>query len=296
MRFSLMVFVLSLFAAQTASAAWHDRYAGAGLRVHHVQLTGHGGDNVTALRNIAAMHEACIQHNRTIGRVSQPLPASGLPIWATAFEIDIYYASNRTLEVKKSLHHSVDPANCALDAKESTNLTWFSSAGKCDADVAKKTASGQCDSQQHAKSIALKANENSASTAEALAKIDMSKLPPDQRAKVEASLKSLNITTPTSAEPVKRVVAGHQCRLYEDVALNIQRCLAQPDPRTIANLNPFPIPPATLNGNKSGVLIEMKSLAMTLTAKVVAYSLAVSPDLFIIPSDYRLSAPTGGKP
>jgi hypothetical protein len=295
-RFSLVFFVVSLFATQTACAAWHDRYAGAGLRVHHVQLTGYGGDNVTALRNLAAIYEACTQNNRTIGRASQPLPASGLPIWATAFEIDIYYATNRTLEVKKSLHHSVDPANCSLEAKESTNLTLFSSAGKCDADVAKKTASGQCDSQQHAKSLALKANENSASTPEALAKIDMSKLPPDQRAKVEASLKSLNITVPASSEPVKLVVAGHQCRLYEDVALNIKRCLAQPNPLTIANLNPFPIPPATLNGNKSGVLIEIKSPAMTLTAKVVAYSLAVSPDLFIVPSDYILSAPTAGKP
>jgi hypothetical protein len=292
-----MVFLAtSLFAAQAACAAWHDRYAGKGLQVHHVQLTGYGGDNANALRNLAAMHEACIQHNRTIARASQPLPAGGLPTWVNAFEIDIYYAANRTLEVKKSFHHSVDPASCALEAKESINLTLFSSAGKCDADVAKKTALGQCDSQQHAKSVVLKANEISVTTAEALAKMDLSKLPSDQRAKIEASLKTLNIATPVSDSSVNRVVAGYQCRSFEDAALNIQRCLAQPSPQIIANLNPYPIPPATLNGKKPGVLLEIKSLAMTVTARAVAYNLAVSPDLFMIPSDYKLSAPTGGKP
>jgi hypothetical protein len=296
MKHIMLLIASSLFVTQTACAAWHDRYAGKGVQVHHVQLTGYVGDNSTALRNLSAMHEACLQHNKTIGRASQALPANGLPAWVTALEIDIYYAANRTLEIKKSLHHFVDPASCALEAKESTNLTLFSSAGKCDVDVAKKTALGQCDSQQHAKSSALKIHENAMSAAEALAKLDLNKLPPNQRANIEASLRNLNHTAPASSSLVNRVVAGYQCRSFEDAALNVQRCLAQPNPQVIANLNPYPIPPATLNGNKPGVLLEIKSLAVNVTAKVVAFNLAVSADLFVMPPDYTLSAPTWGKP
>jgi hypothetical protein len=302
MKFCIAFLAVCSLATHGAYAAWHDRYAGTGIRVHHVQLSGHGGDNTIALRNLAVTYEACVQRNISMGRPSQSIPASGLPALVTAFEIDMYYASNRTLEVKKSLHHSIDVVSCALEAKESTILTFFSSAGKCDVDVAKKTASGQCDLQQHAKSAVLKANEStiSISTEQALGKIDLSYLPPEQRAKVEASLKSLKTATQVSDNPannmeVKKMIAGHLCSTYRDVGLNVERCLAQPNRQTVSDLNPFPIPPATLNGYKPGVLLEIKSLALTVTAKSVNYSLSVSPDLFSLPTDYKLSAPAGGR-
>lgn len=291
---------LLLAAAQPALAAWHDEFPGSAGRdavhVHRVSLAGHGGDNEVNLRHLIELREACVRLNATMGRPSAALPPGGYPKTVRLINMDIYYASNRTLEVLTSRIYDVDVTDCAVRRNDFNSHTLYSRAGICTMDMNRKTARGHCDAAAHARAVPLQARQRPVSVAGAMAGEGLAeKAPPQYRKQVAAALPA----PPSSAQSGAgastannefQSIAGVQCRVYRDDApgISMERCMAQPTPQSVAGLNPYPIPPAPLNGMYPGILLALKGSIMTVTAEQLELNLPVSPNLFEVPAGFKL--------
>jgi hypothetical protein len=296
----LCLISISLWCACTATnAAWHDQLAGGGVEVHYVRLAGYGGNNEVNLQNLVAMHEACVRRNRDMGRPVIVQDSASYPELVTAIDLEIYYSSNRTLDVFQSLHYSVDMVSCALEATAAKKLTLRSGAGKCDADLIKKLATGDCDTQAHARALAWKGAK-----AQSLPSIDLEKVPAHLRAQVLASYQHLQRSNPQGLQATEQLLAANEekimldvrCQVYRHSQLSHEVCIAQPNLNSQQGLNPYPIPASPFNAAIPGVLMYSKSAALNITAQHVRWNLSVSPNVFNLPAGTQLRSLPGPKP
>lgn len=258
---------------------------GSGVPAQYVRLTGYGGNNAVNVQNLKTAREACVKLNHDLGKPSQELNAGGYPEQATVIEIEIYYSVNRTLDVFQSVHHSIDISTCGLTATKASTLTLRSGAGKCDVDLVKKVARGNCDAQAHANAAAWKGD-----ISRQIPVVNMDKVPPNMRDQVLATLQQLQKPDPQSATPkgLSRLANGTKtildttCQIYRHEQLDHEVCVAALNPND-KTLNPYPIPASPLNAAIPGVLLESKSAALTITAQQVRWNLSVSPGLFSLP-------------
>lgn len=238
-----------------AFAAWHDHMPGEGLPVHYVRLSGHGGDNAVNRANLAASYKACAETQAAFGRPHEPAPV--LPPIVQTHSAEIYYAANRTLTLKEGTLHFIDPQTCALAQRPHRMLELRSRAGRCDVDLLKKEAWGECDAALHAKAAPVAA-------------------------------------LPASPEGATRTLLGTSCQVHAVPALKSQVCVAHPAPTRERPLAPHPIPAAPLNGGRPGVVLDIDTPALTLQAQEVRWNLSVSPKLFDLPLGTRMRAPRAG--
>lgn len=280
-------------------AAWHDQLNGSGVAAHYVRLSGHAGDNKVKLQNLIEMREACVRVNRDMGRPVQTFDVNSYPALVTVIDLEIYYSANRTLDVFQSLHHSIDLSSCALEVTAAKKLTLRSGAGKCDVDLVKKTAIGNCDAQAHATALAWQGNTTQLATS-----VDMDKVPSQFREQVIASLKQMqnaNSHESQSKELVQPLKQGKRlidvdCQVYKHSQLNHEVCIAQPNATSKPGINPYPIPASPLSAGISGILLESKSPALSISAQQVDWNLSVSPDVFKIPTGIQLPTQSRTKP
>lgn len=282
-----------------ANSVWHDQLIGTGLKVHYVRLAGYAGNNEVNLKNLIAMREACAQSKRNMGSPVQSLDAVSYPALVTAVSLEIYYSSNRTLDVFQSLHYSVDMVSCALEATPAKKLTLRSNAGKCDADLVKKIATGDCDALAHANAQAWQGNK-----AQSLPSIDIDKVPAHLREQLLASYQQLQRSNsqgtqardlpPAASE--EKMMLDVKCQVYRHIQLSHEVCIAQPNLDSQPGLNPYPIPASPFNAAISGVLMQSKSPALNVTAQEVRWNLSVSPNVFKLPTGIQLRTLSGPKP
>lgn len=293
-RSTLMV--ATLLATQAASAAWHDQQPGSGVAAHYVRLSGSGGDNEANRRNLLVTYKACGETQAAFGRPFESLPVQGLPAIVSTHEIEIYYAANRTLTIKQGTLFSIDGKTCALVATPHRFLELRSGAGRCDIDLLKNKAAGNCDASAHAQAAAWSGARPPSASVSAM---DMDKVPAQTRAQVQTQLDELRRrSAPASPEAGSystetKEVANTSCQVYRNLAVMTELCIANPAPTAPNPLAPYPIPAAPLNGAIPGILIAAKTPALTLVAQEVRWNLSVSPDLFNLPTDARGRAMPG---
>jgi hypothetical protein len=227
------------------------------IPAHHVRLAGVGGDNAANRKNLLVMYRACVETQTAFGKPYQPLREDAIPGTIRASKVDIFYAANRTLTVTRGTAYDIDRTSCALLAIPHEKWTLQSSAGRCDADLLKKTAIGQCDMQAHA------------------------------RAPVAAHRKPL---PEMSATPQVKTVADTACEVHANAAIQSELCIANPRSLVGNALNPYPIPPAPLNGGYPGVLIDAKTPALTLHAEQVEWNTAVAADALALPAGVHVKS------
>ena len=285
-----------LLATQAALAAWHDQQPGSGVAAHYVRLSGSGGDNEVNRRNLLVTYKACAETQAAFGRPFESLPAQGLPAIVSTHEIEIYYAANRTLTIKQGTLYSIDSTTCAVVATAHRFLELRSGAGRCDIDVLKNKAVGNCDASAHAQAAAWSgAGQASAS----MSAVDMGKVPAQMRAQVQVELdrmakRDAPASIDGSIEPIEtREVANTVCTVHRNRAVMSELCVANPMPTALNLFTPYPIPPAPLNGGIPGILIAAKTLALTLVAQEVQWNISVSPSLFNIPRNVRVRTMQG---
>lgn len=290
-----------LTASHNAEPAWHDSHPGSGVAVHYVRLTGYGGDNEVNRKNLIETHKACADTQAAFGKLAKALPPEGVPAVISTQEIEIYYASNRTLTIKQGTLYDIDRGNCALIAIPHRILELRSAAGRCDIDLIKKEARGQCDAAAHERAAASSMTYAPSGKAPA---VDLSKVPPQMRAQVEAQLERLKQmpraqqdapTAGIAATGQRKTLANTPCEVHRHEALQSMLCIATPAPSPERPLNPYPIPAAPLNGGIPGLLMAAKTPALTLQAQQVLLNLSVPRDLFAIPADVKINSGAGSQ-
>lgn len=299
-RTASIMAVILLMASRHAEPAWHDVHPGSDVAVHYVRLTGYGGDNDVNRKNLIDTYRACADLQAGLGKPVKALPPEGAPAVVSTQEIEIYYAANRTLTVKQGALYDIDRGTCALVAIPHRMLELRSAAGRCDIDLIKKEARGQCDASAHERAAAL----SSASAPDAkVPAIDLGKVPPRMRAQVEAQLERLKQlpgreqTAPAAESPAilqRKTLVNTPCEVHRHEALRSTLCIARLASSPERLLNPYPIPAAPLNGGIPGLLMEAKTPALTLQAQQVQLNLSVSKTLFEIPADVKVKSGTGG--
>ena len=293
-RSTLMV--ATLLATQAALAAWHDQQPGSGVAAHYVRLSGFGGDNVVNNRNLLVTYRACTETQTALGRPFESLPAQGMPAIVSTHEIEIYYSTNRTLTIKQGTLFSIDGKTCALVITPHRFLELRSGAGRCDIDLLKNKAVGNCDASAHAQATGWSGVKQPSASMSAM---DLDKVPAQTRVQVRTQLDELRRrsapTTPDagSHSTETKEVANTGCQVYRNLTVATELCVANPTPTALNPLAPYPIPAAPLNAGIPGILIAAKTPALTLVAQEVRWNLSVSPDLFNLPTDARNRATPG---
>lgn len=291
-----ILMVVMLVATQSALSAWHDQQPGAGVAVHYVHLSGWGGDNEVNRRNLLISYKACTETQAAFGRPYEALPAQGLPATVSTQDIEIYYSTNRTLTIKQGILHSIKSTTCALVATPHRIVELRSSAGRCDMDLLKSEAVGNCDAMAHAQAAAWTGARQAVTS---VSGIDMNKVPPQMRAQVQVQLdrmakRDAPASIDGSIEPIEtREVANIVCTVHRNRAVMSELCVANPMPTALNLFTPYPIPPAPLNGGIPGILIAAKTPALTLVAQEVRWNISVSPSLFNIPRNVRVRTMQG---
>ncbi len=267
-----------------------------GIPVHYVRLTGYGGDNDVNRNNLIVAHQACVRTQTAFGKPAKTLAPGEIPAVISTQEVEIYYAANRTLTVKQGILHDIDRDTCALVAIPHRTAELQSSAGRCDIDLIKKTARGQCDASLHERAAVHPAGIRPP-------KVDLEKVPLSMRAQVQAQVERLeqlgrakpDTSGPAQSDAQRKTVAGLPCEVYRNEAMHAIWCIARPAASPARPLVPYPIPAAPLNSGISGVLLEARSPALTLQAQQIRLNTSVSVDLFAIPPDVRVNTVSGGR-
>ena len=286
----------ALFATHAALAAWHDQQPGSGVAAHYVRLSGFGGDNEVNSRNLLVTYKACAETQTAFGRPFESLPAQGLPAIVSTHDIEIYYSVNRTLTVKQGTLNSINSTTCALVATPHRFLELRSGAGRCDIDLLKNEAVGNCDATAHAQAAPWSGARQAGASMSA---IDLGKVPAQTRAQVQAQLDRLKRRNAPASPNAgsnsteSKEVANTVCKVYRNLAVMTELCIANPVPTALNPLAPYPIPAAPLNAGIPGILIAAKTPALTLVAREVRWNLSVSPSLFNLPATVRVRAMQG---
>jgi hypothetical protein len=261
-------------ASTAAHAAWHDEGMLAipgwvegptDLYVHYVRLKGRKGNLALALRDkdiAQAQLQQCVPNPlvpaRRLGEGERLV--EGFPEFVDYFEIEIYYARNRTLTVNHHTRYFHELRSCAIVELKGTSLQFRSTAGICDVSMKFKTARRNCDMGEH----------------------------------VRAGL-PLVLTDPARLDgPRPQLVAGNyastQCRRYHLGILqpigDFEVCIAQAPG---AGAGPNPVPPEGFHLAVSGVLLEAKG-AIDMQAEEVRWNLLVSSSLFSIPPGFDVKS------
>jgi hypothetical protein len=241
--------------ADASLAAWHDQEPGNGVPVHYVRLAGHGGDNAANRTHLATTYRACAETQAAFSRPYEPAAAS--PPIVQSHAAEIYYAANRTLTLKEGVLHYIDPTTCALAQRPHRILELRSRAGRCEVDLLKKEAWGECDAEAHARAAAVPG-------------------------------------MPAVTGAATRTILGTPCQVHGVPELKTHVCVSHPVPTRGRPRAPYPIPPAPLNGGRPGVVLDIDTPALTLQAQEVRWNLSVSPKLFELPAGIRMRAPRAG--
>ena len=276
-RIALPITILTAFAPH-AGAAWHDQFAGHDVKSHYVHLTGYGGNNTANLKTLWTEYKACADLHKTLGQPFESLSSDDIPPIVQSEDVEIYYSAVRTVTFVKAIRYQIVPTNCALTHFLYQTLDLRSSIGACEMDLIKKEARGVCNSDAHR-------HASAASTGPKTAPIDMSKVPLNMQAQVQAQIDRMAQlrSKPNSGPPASGIVkdiAGYPCDVFISVT-NSQKCIAHPK-------SDFVIPGARFNLEKGGLLLEVKSPAMTLTAQEVVMNMTVSESLFAVPEDMKI--------
>jgi len=281
---AMMLIGLTVIAKNT-QAAWYEDHQGKDLIVHYVHLTGYGGDNDVNRQNLLLDYQGCVDVHKAFGNLYNPLPSSGIPPIVEAFDMEIYYSSNRVLIVSHSTANLIDFDACALVSHSKRKLELNSVIGSCKIDLNTQKAIGACDekAQERAPDSTL------AKIAPAkIPPIDLNKLPPHMRAKVAAQIDQFNKLPGGPAGRGALLPAGHKtiknypCTIYRANALKTEVCIAHPK-------SSFPIPASLMNGGIPGLLLEVHSPALTLQAQEVKMEMPVAKSIFAIPSGIKVT-------
>ncbi|MGH8806355.1 MAG: hypothetical protein ACREX0_00580 [Noviherbaspirillum sp.] len=289
-RLSLCTVGIVFFAGQQeVQAAFHEAFPSGDVEVHYVHLTGHGGDNETERNVLKREHGACVERNRIFGKAAKPLADEEIPAVPHQHDVEIYYARNRTLLAARQKVHRIERETCALAVFEYHNLRLSSGAGRCDIDLLKREARGQCDGAMHRRAPA--ASSSSSATESQLRAIDMKKVPPHMRETVQAAIDRLKDGADSAPKNGARksateTIAGVECEVSRYVAVYAEKCIANPKSN-------FVIPASPFNAERPGLLLEMKSAAMSLRAEQVTLHIRVSDDIFVPPAGMK--SPTSGR-
>lgn len=294
---SFLCGIALLWAASAAHAASHDDFRGDGATLHHVALTGYGGDNDVNRKNLQDTYDTCLKQGQLTGRATKS--NESIPAIASQISVELYYSENRTLEILDTLNHSINVLDCGIEPFAKKIWTLRSSAGICRADLTKKIAEGMCDFQTHQRAI----GTGSRATGQRLPSIDLSKLPPHARQQVETAMRAnAGLSTPDGAlagfvnTMQTTNVAGMPCQIYHHSSLKQEQCMATLEPTASPQLNPKTVAIWGLNGTLNGILLRLKSPALTLQAKSVALNLAVTPKFFDLPAGVKVASIQGTKP
>ena len=298
MTAGLLLYGIALtWVASAGHAAPHDDFLGDGVRFHYVALSGHGGDNEVNRKNLQATYDACLKQGQLTGRVTKS--NQSIPIVASKISAEIYYTENRTLEILETLNHSVNVLDCGVEPFQKKIWTLRSAAGICRADLMKKIAEGMCDFQSHHRA----GGTGSRTASAASPAIDLSKIPPHARQQIEAAMKAnagVLAAGSASAGFVNTmqtiITAGLPCQIYLNSSLKHEQCMAAFEPTASPQFNPKTVATWGLNGGLKGILLQLKSPALTLQAQNVAFNLAVTPKFFELPAGVKVIGIRGVKP
>ncbi len=282
MNFSLhllrtsFAFVLSFLPA-AASAAWHTDgmtgipgwlKPGNSLPVHYVRLEGTKGNQAMATADrerAVANWRQCVPNALFAPRKasSDEQVVGEFPRFVDYFDVEIYYAGNRTLTVTHQTSYAHDLRTCDIFQTKETRLRFRSVAGICDLSMKNKKASGQCDMQQHANA------------------------PPPLV--LTGGVKPADPRVPEQ----NRLVAVTLCRVYLLSVLQpfgeFEVCVANPSSSTV--LEPQKVAPEGLHLAVPGVLLEAKG-ALDLQATQVRWGISVSPSVFSMAPGFAVSGQT----
>jgi len=230
--------------------------------MHHVHLTGFGADNSHKRELLLQTYRACVGMNQSLQKPTKLLAPDAVPPVIQAFDINIYYASNRTLIDVKSTSYGIDSDDCGLYSWKNHNATLNSGIGSCDMDLVKKTAKGRCDANAHETASARYGFEDG----------EMKREP--AKTTLESSL--------------TKNIARTDCQVSQLKILGIEKCIAHPQ-------SAFPIPASPYNFERAGLLLETTGPIMTIKADQVELNLALDTKLFSIPKDLAVRS-LGVKP
>jgi hypothetical protein len=230
--------------------------------MHHVHLTGFGGDNSRKRELLPQTHRACLGLNQSLQKPAKLLAPDAVPPIIEAFDINIYYTSNRTLIDVKSTSYGIDSNDCSLYSWKNHNATLNSSIGSCDMDLVKEKAKGKCDANAHQTASARYGFEDGAM----------------KREPAKTTLESL----------LTKNIARTDCQVSQLKILGTEKCVAHPQ-------SAFPIPASPYNFERAGLLLEMTGPVMTIKADQVDLNLALDPELFSIPKNLAVRS-IGVKP
>lgn len=289
---------LGLAIGWPATAAWHEQFAGAGgepmVAVHHVRLTGHGGNNELSRKMLIEGREGCVPIVRDLGKPVAPMPASGYPRIIKPVESDVYYASNRIFTVSRAELYSLDYEDCSINRTEGAQIELFSRIGYCRINLLKRTAAGQCDMAAHARATPLRAEDFPRMGGEALQKAlekALATMPPAGRRYAEANLEKARARRQAGpdAAPEVRTIAGLPCSVHRNNVLDGVICIADPTPETVPGLDPYPIMAASENLFRGGIALEVTSWFGSMVAERVEFSLKVPERMFEIPAGFKVT-------
>lgn len=280
------------------AGAWHEQFAGAHgepmVAVHHVRLTGHGGNNELSRKMLIEGREACEPIVRDLGKPVAPMPASGYPRIIKPVVSDVYYASNRIFTVSRSELYSLDYEDCSINREEGEQIELFSRVGYCRINPLKRTASGQCDMAAHARAAPLRAEDFPRMSGEAMEQAmekALDAMAPAARRYAEANLKKARARRQAApnAAPEVRTIAGLQCSVHHGHVLDGVICIADPTPETVPGLDPYPIMAASENLFRGGIALEVTSWFGSVVAERVEFSLRVPERMFEIPAGFKVT-------
>lgn len=289
--------VALLWAASAVHSASHDDFLGNGVKLHHVALTGHGGDNDVNRKNLQDTYDACLKNGQLNGIATKS--NESIPAIASKISVEVYYTENRTLEILDALTHSINVWDCGVVPFPKKIWTLRSSAGICRADLTKKVAEGMCDFQTHQRAI----GTGMRAAGQGRPSIDLSKVPPQVRQQVETAMKANGgLLAPDGAlagfvnTMQTTSIAGMSCQIYQHSLLKQEQCMAALEPTDSSQLNPKTVAVWGLNSTLNGILLQVKSPALTLQAQSVALNLAVTPKFFELPAGVKVVSTQGAKP
>lgn len=286
-----------LWAASAVLAASHDDFLGDGVKLHHVALTGHGGDNDINRKNLQATYDACLKQGQLMGRATKS--NESIPAIASKISVELYYTENRALEILDTLNHSINVLDCGVEPFPKKTWTLRSSAGICRVDLIKKIAEGMCDIQSHQRASGAGARVANAG----LPTIDLSNIPPLARQQIEAAMKAnagllaAGYSSPGFVNTMQTIsVAGMPCQIYLNSSLKQEQCMAALESTASSQFNPKTVATWGLNGGLKGILLQLKSPALTLQAQKIDLNLAVTPKFFDLPAGVKVTSIQGVKP
>lgn len=283
-----MALALAFTAAPYADAAWHEQHSGSGVLVHYVRLTGHAGNNTAERKILMDGQAACVGRAEWMGGSARLISPDELPKIAKPIDDELYYSENRVLWIKQGKTYDFDYKTCELVTVPHHILELRSSVGKCETDLIKKEARGQCDERAHAQAPAARfaagyhANEPN---------LGLDKVPPQFRTQSVATVEQLKPSIAAlalRATGATRTIAGHRCQVYRAKAFDEERCVAKP-------ASPFAIPAAGLNGGIAGLVLEVRGHIINVAAQEVILNLSASQDIFSVPKGTKIRS-TAWKP